>query len=177
MSKKTYKYCFTCQPLSLERQNVTNDSYWQTFTFLPGQCSRQRIRLRTARFSGSMSGTVNLSYEQYSKGNPNCTVSYWELTLGVGLQLSYGSPFSSMTGKGIDSLTTRVIPTLGLSDYLLTKFFLSVSRKEKCTQDLQNQLLNQERYVYFIIFIASDMPVVYKLQHDCEIQSYKIIIH
>ena len=69
---------------------------------------------------GSISGSANSAYEQYSNGIPNCTVSYWQMGLNVALQLSDRSPRSHATEKLIVSLTVRTIPKLSLSDQLLT---------------------------------------------------------
>ena len=55
-----------------------------------------------------------------SQDNPSYMVSYWELRLGLVMQLNR-SIWSNETEKDINSLSLELIATLSLSNYLLTK--------------------------------------------------------
>ena len=68
---------------------------------------------------GSIHGSDNSAYEQYSQENSNCTVCSWELEFGLELHTINRSPWSSATEKGIDSLPVWLILILSLSNYLL----------------------------------------------------------
>ena len=114
----------TTQSLSADLVTFTEEILCGKFNFLCSVCNviAQLIARSPAnrKVSGSIQASTNLAYKQYSQGNPNCTVGYWELRLGMVLQLSNNSPWSSATEKGIESLAVRLIPTLSLSCYLLT---------------------------------------------------------
>ena len=71
---------------------------------------------------GSIQDPANSSYTQYSQGNLNCSVSYWELKFHLKIQPRNRFLWSRATSKGFDSLVVQLIcqvsPTTQLLSYL-----------------------------------------------------------